>query len=315
MDAPISRRSFIGASAAVSAAGMNAVARAGAAPRRYQQGRSPWPISLDTAVIRPATLHEKIEAAAAAGFDGVEPWEGELTEYEEEGGDLEELGARIADEGLTVPNVVALWNAIPENDEAWRELEDTHRRRFEQAAKVGAAHIQAVASPARAWDEFDLGWAAERYRDLLDMGREYGVIPALNFLQFFPHLQRLGTAVAIALDADHPDACIVPDTFHMYVGGSSWKALRRLQPELIAVFQINDAPGEPARTELEDEHRVYPGLGVLPLQDVLRDLQAIGYEGGVSLQLFNREYWEEEPKTAARWGLEHTLEVIETALS
>jgi hypothetical protein len=54
--------------------------------KRYQNGASPWPICLDTATIRPASLKDKVRIAAEAGFDGIEPWDSELEEFEKNGG-------------------------------------------------------------------------------------------------------------------------------------------------------------------------------------------------------------------------------------
>lgn len=282
---------------------------------RYQDGKSPWPVSLDTATIRPAeTIEEKIRIAAEAGYDGIEPWEGELNEYEENGGDLTELGREISGLGLSVPNIVALWNAIPPNQEEWDQMQEDHRRRFRQASEVGAKYIQTVLTPARSWDEYNLYWAADRYRDLLEMGiNDYNVMPALNFLQFLPHNQKIGQAAAIALNADHPEAKIIPDTFHMYVGGSGWNGMKHLKGHFIAIFQINDVPSDPPREELEDEHRVYPGDGIFPLPDILRDLKETGFSEFVSLQLFNPYYWEQDLLEVARTGLRKTVEVIEEA--
>ncbi|MFZ9689725.1 MAG: cobaltochelatase CobT-related protein, partial [Phycisphaerales bacterium] len=73
------------------------------------------------------------------------------------------------------------------------------------------------------------------------------------------------------------------------------------------------APAAPARDELQDRHRVYPGDGVLPLQQVLRDLRQTGFTGCVSLELYNEEYWKQDPMTVARTGLEKTLAVIRSA--
>lgn len=318
-DGSISRRRFLtsGAVAAAGAAVTGAAPRPDPLPRRYQNGASPWPISLDTATIQPAeTLEEKIDIAAEAGYDSVEPWEGELQEYEENGGNLETLGREIADRGLSVPNVVALWNAIPPTQEEWEEVQDDHERRFRQAAEIGATYIQTVLTPERDWDEYNLYWAADRYRDLLEMGiNEYGVRPALNFLQFLPHVQKIGQAAAIALNADHPEARIIPDTFHLYVGGSGWNGLRHLRGDFFAIFQINDVPDDPPREELEDEHRVYPGDGILPLEEVIRDLHASGYRRDISLQLFNPEYWEQDLLEVARTGRRKTVAVIERALA
>lgn len=283
--------------------------------QRYQHGKSPWPVSLDTATIRPAeTIKKKIRIAAEAGYDGIEPWEGELNEYEENGGDLTELGSEISDLGLSVPNIVALWNAIPPNREEWDGMQEDHRRRFRQASEIGAKYIQTVLTPARSWDEYNLYWAADRYRDLLEIGiNDYNVKPALNFLQFLPHNQKIGQAAAIALNADHPEARIIPDTFHMYAGGSGWNGMKHLQGHFMAIFQINDVPSVPSREELEDEHRIYPGDGIFPLPEILHDLKETGFSEFISLQLFNPDYWEQDLLEVARTGLRKTVEVIEEA--
>ncbi len=318
------RREFLSAGAGAGLA-LSGAARAqpgqpaaGVAPLRrgYQGGVSPWPICLDFATIRPAPLLEKIRIAAEAGFDAIEPWEGELHEHEASGGDLKELGRRIKDAGLTVPSVIGLWDAIPPTREAFdRSLVDS-RRRMRQAAAIGAEHIQVVPQPARPWREFDPAWAAARYRELLEIGLdEFGVNPAMVFVEFLEGARTLGQASQIALDADHPRAKIIPDVFHMHIGGSGFSGLRRLQGDFIAIFQFNDAPASPAREALADEHRVYPGDGVLPLGQCLRDLTAIGYTGCISLELYNPGYWGRDHLEVARTGLRKTLGVIEAALA
>ncbi len=282
---------------------------------RWQDGRSPWPICLDTATIRPASLEDKIRIAAETGYDAIEPWEGELSEYERDGGSLPELGRRIRDAGLFVPSVIGLWNAIPPTREAWEAGLPAIRNRMRRASAIGAEQIQVVPQPARPWSEFDLAWASARYRDLLDLGiGEYELVPAMVFVEFLPGCARLGQAAAIALDADHPLARIIPDTFHMHIGDSGFAGLRHLQGDFIAIFQFNDAPAAPGKSELEDRHRVFPGDGILPLEKCLRDLAAIGYRRCVSLELYNPEYWKRDLQEVAREGLEKTVAVIDAAV-
>ena len=322
-NSPISRKKFLaGSSAAVAgvvlsgSASTSGSAGKRAAPKLYQNGRSPWPIALSTSTIRPAgDIADKVAIAAETGYDGIEVWEGELNDYEEAGGDLKELGQQIKSLGMEVPNVIALWEAIPPTQEEWLSREEDHRRRFRQASEVGSRYIQTVLTPPRNWQEYDLNFAAEKYHELLEMGiNDYDVIPAIKFLQFLPHVQRIGQASAIALNADHPEAKLSVDVFHMYRGGSGWNGLKHLQGSFLAIFHIDDVPPDPPREELEDEHRIYPGDGIFPLSDILTDLQRTGYDGFVSLMLYNRSYWEQDPHEVARTGLEKTLTVIEEAV-
>lgn len=282
----------------------------------WQDGRSPWPVCLDTATIRPASMEDKVRIAAEAGYDAIEPWEGELRDYERDGGSLEDLGRRIADAGLFVPSVIGLWNAIPPTREAFDASLPATRDRMRMAAAIGSRQIQTIPQPQRPWQEFDLAWASARYRELIEIGvNDYDLVPALVFVQFLPGCARLGQAAAVALDADHPKARIIPDAFHMHIGDSGFAGLRKLQGDFIAIFQFNDAPASPSKAELKDEHRVFPGDGILPLKQCLRDLHDIGFERCISLELYNPDYWKRDLLEVAREGREKTLRVIESALA
>lgn len=276
--------------------------------KRYQKGQSPWPICLDTATIRPASLRDKVRIAAETGYDAIEPWDNELEQFEAEGGNLKDLGKEIRDLGLFVPSMIGLWNALPPTKELWEEsLKDT-RRRMRMAADIGAEHVQTI--PNTVGDNYDIKWVAARYRDIIEMGlNDYNLNPALVFVKYFP-MKTLGQATAVALDADHPNAMVIPDVFHMYISEGGFDGLKLLRGSAMAIFQFNDAPATPALAQLGDEHRVFPGDGILPLTDILTDVKASGFKGCVSLELYNPEYWKQDLKQVAATGLEKTLDVI-----
>lgn len=279
--------------------------------KRYQKGQSPWPICLDTATIRPASLRDKVKIAAKAGYDAIEPWDGELAEFVAGGGNLKDLGKEIRDLGMFVPSVIGLWNALPPTKEKWEEsLKDT-RRRMQMAAAIGSQHIQTI--PNTVGDNYDQKWVADRYRDIIEIGmKEFNLNPALVFVKYFP-LKRMGQAAAIALDANHPNAMIIPDTYHMHISEGGFEGLKLIRGEMIAIFQFADAPASPSLNELKDEHRVYPGDGILPLPQILRDLKTTGFKGCVSLELYNPNYWKQDLQEVANTGLRKTLDVIKKA--
>jgi sugar phosphate isomerase/epimerase len=279
--------------------------------KRFQKGVSPWPICLDTATIRPASLTDKVKIAAKAGFDAIEPWDGELAEYEKNGGSLKDLGKQIRDLGLFVPSVIGLWNALPPTKELFdASLKDT-RRRMRMASDICAQHIQTI--PNTVGEDFDRKWVADRYRDIIEIGlKEYNILPALVFVKFFP-LKTLGQAVGIALDANHPKAMVIPDVYHMYISEGGFEGIKLMKGDAFAIFQFNDAPSTPALAQLEDKHRVYPGDGILPLTSILKDLKGTGFKGCVSLEMYNPEYWKQDLQNVAETGLRKTLEVIQKA--
>ena len=322
MSRPLSRRDLIKSAplgAAALAAGCASSGKAqptehAADARRWQGGASPWPICLDSATIRPSPLTAKIRIAAAAGYDAIEPWEGELHQYEQDGGNLKDLGKQVRDAGLFVPSVIGLWGAIPPTREQFdASLTDT-RRRMRQAADLGAEFIQVVPQPARPLAQFDPKWAADRYRELIEIGiNDYNIKPAMVFVEFLEGSKRMGQAAAIAIDADHAEGRIIPDVFHMLIGGSGFNGLKHLNGDFFAIFQFNDAPAGIPVDQLKDEHRVYPGDGILPLTDILVDLKQTGFKRCISLELYNPTYWEQDHLTVAKTGLEKTVAVIQQA--
>lgn len=312
------RRKFItlGAAAGIAAGALPGIAMGNTTEiqkkeKRYQKGLSPWPVCLDTATIRPASLKDKVKIAAKAGFDAMEPWDGELLQFEAEGGNLKDLGKEIKDLGLFVPSVIGLWNAIPPTQELWeKSLVDT-RNRMRMASAIGAEHVQTISNTIG--ENFNQKWAADRYRDLIEMGiNEYNIKPALVFVKYFP-VKTMGQAAGIALDANHSQAKIIPDAYHMYISEGGFEGIKLLRGEMIAIFQFNDAPSSPPLKDLKDEHRVYPGDGILPLGQIFKDLKGTGFKGCISLEMYNPTYWKEDLQKVAETGLRKTLEVLQKA--
>ena len=279
--------------------------------KRYQKGSSPWPICLDTATIRPATLRDKVKIASKAGYDAIEPWDSELEKFELAGGNLKDLGKEIKDLGLFVPSVIGLWNALPPTKELFESsLKDT-RNRMRMASDIGAEHIQTI--PNTVGNNYNQKWVADRYRDLIEIGlKEFKIHPALVFVKYQP-VKTLGQAMGIVLDSNHPAAMIIPDTYHMYISEGGFEGLKLINGNSIAIFQFSDAPSAPAISQLQDSHRVYPGDGILPLPQILRDLKASGFRKSISLEMYNPEYWKQDLQKVAETGLRKTLEVIKKA--
>lgn len=278
---------------------------------RYQAGRSPWPICLDTATIRPATLEQKVDIAVRAGYDAIEPWDRELAEYEKEGGSLADLGKHIRDKGLFVPSMIGLWNCIPASREEFIASLPETRNRMRMASEIGCEFVQAI--PNAVGNNYDHAFVTACYHELLEIGlNDFNVNPALVFVKMFP-IKTLGQAAAIALDANHPKAKIIPDVFHMYISSGGFEGLHQLNGDLFAIFQYNDAPHNMERENMSDSDRVFPGDGILPSSQILQDLKSTGFKRCVSLELYNPEYHKMDLLEVARTGLEKTLITIEKA--
>lgn len=266
---------------------------------------TPFTFSLNTSTIRCGNipLEKKIEIAGKAGYDSIEPWVSEIDEYAKKGGNLDDLAKRFKDNGLTVANLIGFFEwAAP--DEALRTKGMGEARRcFQMAQRVGCRKVAAPPWGIHTTPGLNLFEIAERYAKVIDLGKPFGVTPVLEFWGVAKTLGHLGEALLIAAECGKPEACILADVFHIFKSSGHFDGLRLLGPNSLGLVHVNDYPGEPEPEKLNDSHRVYPGDGVAPLKQIFKTLKEVGYRGTLSLELFNEEYWKQDPLTVAKTGL------------
>jgi sugar phosphate isomerase/epimerase len=249
------------------------------------------------------SVPKQVDLAAKAGYDAIEPWMGELHRYVESGGSLPDLKKRIADHGLAVASAIGFAEWIVDDDARRTAGLETAKKDMGLLAAIGGTHIAAPPAGATREPKLDLLKAAERYRALLEVGTAEGVIPQLEVWGFSVNLSRLGQTMFVTTESRHPQACVLLDVYHLYKGGSEFAGLRLLSGAAMHCFHMNDYPATPPRESIRDADRVYPGDGVAPLAQILRDLVSTGFGGVLSLELFNPAYWKQDPLLVARTGL------------
>jgi len=267
---------------------------------------------LNTSTIRgqELSLLEEIEIAANAGYDAIEPWINEIEAYQGHGGSLADLKKRISDCGLSVESAVGFAEWIVDDDTQRSKGLERARYEMDLVQQIGGKRIAAPAAGAVDVANINYLQVAERYRTLLEIGDQIGVVPQLEVWGFSKTLSRLGEAMLVAIESGHPQACILPDVYHLYKGGSDYTGLNLVNGSAIKVFHVNDYPRLP-RESIDDSDRVYPGDGVAPLCDILKTLQAIGFDGHLSVELFNKDYWQQDPKAVVLAALEKTKELVQ----
>jgi sugar phosphate isomerase/epimerase len=267
---------------------------------------------------------ELIDIAAKAGYQAIEPWISELDEYTKTGGSLKDLGKRIADAGLRVPDAIGFAEWLVEDPERRRKGLEQAKRDMDKVQQIGGQRLAAPPvgatggqsrrdDPKHTQPVGDLLAAAGRYRALLEIGRSMGVTPIVEVWGFSKTLSRLGETLCVAAECGLAGGAVLPDVYHLYKGGSDFAGLRMLGPHSVGIFHMNDYPAID-RPKIADADRVYPGDGVAPLADVIRTLNDIGYRGDLSLELFNRDYWKQDPHTVAKTGLQKMRAVVKSAL-
>jgi sugar phosphate isomerase/epimerase len=260
-------------------------------------------------------LPEIVELTAQAGYGGIEPWIGEIEAFRAAGGSLADLRKRIADLGLKVVSAIGFANWIVDDDAQRAKGLEQARRDMDLVQQIGGTHIAAPPAGAHGQVGLDLRAAGQRYRALLELGDEIGVTPQLEFWGPAKSLSRLSEAVYVAAECGHPKACLLTDVYHMFRGGSSFEGWKLIDGAAMANLHINDYPGDIAREEQNDSDRVYPGDGVAPLTEIYQTLYSTGYRGYLSLELFNRDYWKQEPAAVAKMGFEKIRETVLKAFS
>ncbi|KPL20544.1 MAG: xylose isomerase [Phycisphaerae bacterium SM1_79] len=307
----ISRRQLIAATGAALGAVIVSPSNAGTGPK------IPFRYCLNTSTIRgqKLSLEKEIEITAQAGYNAIEPWVEKIHGYVRDGGNLKDIRNKISDSGLTVESAISFFQWVVDDDaERAKGLEQV-KRDMDALAQIGGKRIAAPPAGATRQAGLDLMKAAERYRTLLELGERMGVIPQLETWGPSKNLHLLGEAMFVIIESGHPKACLLPDVYHAYKGGSDFNGFKHISAQTICVFHLNDYPAEPPREMISDRDRVYPGDGIAPLTQIIRDLQANGSRAVLSLELFNPNYWKQDPLAVAKTGLAKMKDAVNKALN
>ncbi|MEO7271161.1 MAG: sugar phosphate isomerase/epimerase family protein [Vicinamibacterales bacterium] len=286
------------------------------AKARPRPANEPFGYCLNTSTIRGNQLDivKVVEAAGKAGFHAIEPWITELDAYTKSGGSLKDLGQRIADAGLTVENAIA-FNSFLTDDEAQRATGmERMKVDMDKVAQIGGTRIAAVPGNSRG-PAVSLDNAGKYYREALEMGEKAGVTPLLELWGTHPLLGPLRNGIYVTVAAGRPDASLLLDVFHLYKSGTPFTSLKQINGGALHVMHINDYPQAADSATLNDGNRIYPGDGVAPFRQILRDLRDSGFRGYFSLELFNKEYWAKSADENLKTGLEKIRGVVRQALA
>jgi sugar phosphate isomerase/epimerase len=264
---------------------------------------------LNTSTIRPTPLLEKIRLTAEAGFHGIELWINDLYEYIGQGGEIADVEQALADYGLIVPCTIAVRGWGDAIDEEYPLMLDEVRRRMLLARRLGSPYI--VATPPRG--ECDLGQLTRRYKDLLTIGREVGIRPTFEYISFFRSASKLSQAWQVVRDVDDPDATLIVDAFHNWNSGSTLADLRAVPVQRISHYHFDDARSDKPALTQTDPDRVMPGEGCIDLRAEIDVLREKGYQGTVSLELFNRDLWAEDAGRVLAIGIQRMRDYLQAA--
>lgn len=299
---PTSRRNalkVLGASA-----GMSLLSGAvGAAPKPAPRQNFIYCLNMSTIKGHKLGFVKELEVASRAGFRSVEIWVDSLQAYLDGGGTLPDARKRLDDLGLKVENAIGFAQWIVDDDAARKKGVEQLKREMELLAQLGCHRTAAPPIGATQDPGLDLKRAAERYRTILELGERTGVVPQLEMWGFSQNLSRLSEVLYVAAESGHPAARLLLDVYHLFRGGTSLDSLPLVGKAGIEVFHVNDYPANITSEAITDAERVYTGEGVAPLSRILKTIHNPERPVVLSLEVFNQDYYTQDPLQVAQTGL------------
>ena len=246
------------------------------------------------------TLPDKLEAAAAAGFDGVEVMEGDLLAFDGSPADVR----RIADGlGLSIDIYQPFrdFEAMPEP--ARRRNLDRAERKFDVMQALGTDLVLVCSNTQPGALDDDACAGADLHAMAERAGRR-GLRVGYEALSWGRHVRRWSHAWRIVQAAGHPALGLIVDSFHTLALRDDPAGLADVPGDRIFYVQLADAPLLSLDVlSWSRHHRSFPGQGDLPVDGFVRAVLASGYAGPLSLEVFNDHFRAAPARAIARDGL------------
>ncbi|WP_208104424.1 sugar phosphate isomerase/epimerase family protein [Geodermatophilus obscurus] len=257
------------------------------------------------------TLEDKIAAAAAAGFDGIEVFEPDLVASP---WSPAELAARCADLGLSIDLYQPFRDLDSTDDDRFARNLRRAEHKFDVMAQLGVDTVLVCSSVAAdAVDDADrlagqLATAAAR-------AGERGLRIAYEALAWGRHVSTWERSWDAVRRADSPALGLCLDSFHVLSRGGDPAGFADVPGEKLFFLQLADAPRLAMDVlQWSRHHRLFPGQGAFDLPGFVAAVLATGYAGPLSLEVFNDVYRQADPARTAVDAM-RSLQWLEEALA
>ncbi len=254
------------------------------------------------------TLREKLEAVAKAGFDGIEIFEQDFLTHE---GAPREVGHMIRDHGLEITLFQPFrdFECLPEPLRA--KAFDRAERKFDLMQELGTDLVLICSSVHPA----SLGGIERAAADLHELGERAaarGLRVGYEALAWGRHVNDHRDAWEIVRRADHANVGLILDSFHTLGRKLSPESIRAIPGDKIFFVQLADAPLIEMDLLYWSRHfRNMPGEGDLDVTGFMRAVMAAGYQGPISLEIFNDQFRGSNPLTVARDGYRSLIALMD----
>ncbi|QRM57728.1 sugar phosphate isomerase/epimerase and 4-hydroxyphenylpyruvate domain-containing protein [Sinorhizobium sp. BG8] len=232
-------------------------------------------------------LRDKLEAIAKAGFDGVEIFENDFLVFDES---PRQVGRMVRDYGLEITLFQPFrdFEGMPEPLRS--RTFDRAERKFDVMQEMGTDLVLVCSNVSQA-ALGGLDRAAADFRELGERAAKRGLKVGYEALAWGRHIHDHRDAWEIVRRADHPNIGLILDSFHTLSRKIDVNSIRSIPKEKIFIIQLADAPLIDMDLLYWSRHyRNMPGEGDLPVLDFMRAVAATGYDGYLSLEIFNDQF-------------------------
>ncbi|WP_348737910.1 3-dehydroshikimate dehydratase QuiC [Pseudomonas rhodesiae] len=250
------------------------------------------------------TLPEKLEAIAAAGFDGVEIFENDLLYYD---GSPREVRQMCADLGIAI----TLFQPFRDfegcrRDRLARNLERAERK-FDLMQELGT-DLVLVCSNASADCVGDESILRDDLSLLAEHAGRRGLRIGYEALAWGKHVSTWQQVWNLVRQVDHPSLGVLLDSFHTLSLKGDPSAIAQIPGDKIFFVQMADAPILAMDVlEWSRHFRCFPGQGEFDLAGFLAPIIKSGYTGPLSLEIFNDGFRAAPTRANAADGLRSLL--------
>ena len=230
------------------------------------------------------TLVEKLHAAAAAGFDGVEIFEPDLVASPASPEEVVALARRL---GLSLDLYQPFRDAEGVTDDEFESVLHRARAKFGLMQRLGIDTMLVCSNVGTATVDDDAVSAAQ-LRRLGEEAAAHGVRLAYEALAWGRFVDDYRHAWRIVELADHPAVGVCLDSFHILSRGHDPAEIEQIPGDRIFFLQLADAPALTMDVLSWSRHyRLFPGEGTFDLTAFVGHVLAAGYTGPLSLEVFN----------------------------
>ncbi len=232
-------------------------------------------------------LKDKLDAIAKAGFDGVEIFENDFLVFDES---PRQVGRMVRDHGLEITLFQPFrdFEGMPEPLRS--RTFDRAERKFDLMQEMGT-DLVLVCSNVSSAAIGGLDRAAADFHELGERAAKRGLKVGYEALAWGRHINDHRDAWEIVRRADHPNVGLILDSFHTLSRKIDVNSIRSIPKEKIFIIQLADAPLIDMDLLYWSRHfRNMPGEGDLPVLDFMNAVAATGYDGYLSLEIFNDQF-------------------------